>query len=230
MARVSLPDHMRETSTLPDEDVSSAGPFVTISREYGCYGFSLGLLLLDILNEELLDGVSWKVYQREILTRLANETDTAADMLERQRLTKPKLVMDFFRSIGTRRRPSGFEIRNRISTIIRGLAIDGHALIIGQGGAGAVTGLPNGITVRLEAPEEWRVKQIAFREELTETQARMQIRDKERDRKYLHKIYQTRFPKTPAFNLVYDCSQFTLAQIAQQIVYALKLKGCIPKR
>ena len=36
-----------------------------------------------------------------------------------------------------------------------------------------------------------------------------------------------RFPRKPAFHIVYDCSVFTLAQIAQQVVYAMKMKGCV---
>ncbi len=40
-------------------------------------------------------------------------------------------------------------------------------------------------------------------------------------------MYGARFPRKPAFHLVYDCSVFTLAQIAQQIVLALRQKGCL---
>jgi hypothetical protein len=36
-----------------------------------------------------------------------------------------------------------------------------------------------------------------------------------------------RFPRKPAFHLVYDCSAFTLAQIAQHIVYAMRLRGVV---
>jgi cytidylate kinase len=81
--------------------------------------------------------------------------------------------------------------------------------------------------VRLEAPEDWRVKQIAFREGLSETEARLRIQAEEREKDYLKKIYETRFPRKPAFNLVYDCSAFSLAQIAQHVVQAMKLKGIL---
>ncbi|HPK04157.1 MAG TPA: cytidylate kinase family protein, partial [Candidatus Sumerlaeota bacterium] len=83
--------------------------------------------------------------------------------------------------------------------------------------------LPNGLAVRLEAPEDWRVKQIAFREGLTDTEARLRVRAREQEREYLRKIYEARFPRKPAFNLVYDCSVFPLSTIAQHVVQALKL-------
>ena len=230
MGKASLSKHMREDLTAVEDDAGDAGPFVTISRQFGCHGFSVGLLLLDLLNDGADPDESWKIYHREILTRLATETDLAEDILERERRAKPRLITGFFKSLGKGRVPSGMQIRNQITTIIRGLAIEGRAVIIGQGGSGATMDLPNGLSVRLEAPEDWRVKQVAFRDGLTETQARLRIREKEREREYLRKLYQAKFRRTPAFNLLYDCSEFSLAQIAQQIIYALKLKGYIPKR
>ena len=230
MAKASLSKHMRENLTAVEEDAGNAGPFVTISRQFGCHGFSVGLLLLDLLNEGADPDESWKIYHREILTRLATETDMAEDILDRQRRARPRLVAGFFKSLGKKRVPSGMQIRNEITTIIRGLAIEGRAILIGQGSSGATMDLPNGLSIRLEAPEDWRVKQVAFRDGLTETQARMRIRAKEREREYLRKLYRAKFRRTPAFNLMYDCSEFSLAQVAQQIVYALKLKGHIPKR
>ncbi len=226
MAKVSLPSHMREK--LPaDREPHRIGPFITISRQFGCYGFSLGLLLLEILNEQARPGQAWRIYHKEILNKLATETNAAAEFIESERHSKPRLIVDFFRSLSPERIPSGFEIRNRITTIIRGLAVRGNAIIIGQGGAGATQDLPNGLSVRLEAPADWRARQVAFRDGVSETQARISIEAKEQEREYLRKLYEMRFPRKPAFNVVYDCSIFSLTQIAQQVVYAMNLKGCI---
>jgi cytidylate kinase len=229
MAKVSLAEHMQEQpkESEQDKEVQNAGPFVTISREYGCWGFSLGLLLMEILNDEADAEHSWQIYHKEILARLATETNVAPESLERERRSRPRPLLDFFRSFSRDRGPSGYEIRNRITTLIRRLATKGHAIVIGQGGAGATYDLPNGLSVRLEAPLEWRVKEVAFREGLTETEARLRIRARERERAYLERVYSMRFPRKPAFHLVYDCSVFSLAKIAQHVVHAMKLKGCL---
>ena len=229
MAKVSLSEDMQEhpAETDRDKEVRSAGPFAVISRQYGCYGFSLGLLLMEVLNDEADAAHTWKIYHKEILSRLASETQLAAELLERERRTKPRLFLDFFRAMKKDRVPSGYEIRNRMTALIRRLAIDGYAIVIGQGGAGATHDLPNGIAVRLEAPVDWRVKEVAFREGLTETEARLRVRAQERERVYLERVYTMRFPRKPAFHIVYDCSVFSLAQIAQQVVYAMKMKGCV---
>ena len=225
MARVSLAEYMKERRPESEQEDEKSGPFVCISRQYGCYGFSLGLLLLDILNEE--SESSWKIYHKEILETLATETNLATELIEREHMSKPRLIVDFFRSLSKERIPSGFEIRNRITTIIRGLALEGHAIIIGQAGSAATHDLKNGISIRLEAPEQWRVKQVAFREGISETKAALSIKEKEQQREYLRKIYEKRFPRKPSFNLLYDCSAFSLAQIAQSVEHIMKTTGLI---
>jgi len=229
MAKVPLDGDMQEHPKETDQDklVQTAGPFVTISRQYGCYGFSLGLLLMEILNDEADAEHTWHIYHKEILARLAAETNLAAELLDREHRTKPRLFLDFFRGWRKDRVPSGYEIRNRITALIRSLAIQGRALLIDQSAGGATYDLPNGLSVRLEAPLDWRVKETAFREGLTETEARLHVRAEERERAYLDKIYAVRYPRKPAHHLVYDCSALSLVQIAQHVVYAMKLKGCI---
>jgi hypothetical protein len=222
MAKIELAEHMKEQRS--EIDPENCGPFITISRQYGCHGFSLGLLLLDLLNELAEPGEAWKIYHKEILANLATETNLATEILDEQRRRKPSLITDFFRSLSRERIPSGYEIRNRITTIIRGLAVDGRAIIIGQGGAGATSDLPNGLAVRIEAPEDWRVKQIAFREGLSDTESRLRVQAKEQEREYLRKLYEARFPRRPAFHVTYDASVFSLGQIAQMIVSAMKMR------
>jgi cytidylate kinase len=229
MTEESLGKQMRDPRRASDEDLLDAGPFVAISRQYGCGGFSLGLLLLDLLNDEAEEGKSWHIYHKEILDNLAGETGVALEIIERERRAKPGLLKNFFRTIsGQKERvPSGMEIRNRMTSLIRELAIDGHAILVGQGAAAATADIPNGISVRLEAPIDWRVKQIAFREGLTETQAKIHINEETERREYLRKIYERKYPRKPAFNLTFDASVFSLSQIAVVVHHAMKLKGSL---
>jgi len=226
MAKESLAQQMSIVKT-GDEDLSNAGPFIAISREFGCGGFSLGLLLLDLLNDQAEEGKSWHIYHKEILDNLASDTGIAMEIIERERRAKPGLLKNFFRSVAGQkgRVPSGMEIRNRMTKIIRELAVEGQAILVGQGSTGATGDIPNGLSIRLEAPEAWRVKQIAFREGLSEIQAKLRVREEREQRDYLKKIYEKKYSRKLPFNLTFDCSVFSLAQIATLIYRALKLKG-----
>jgi hypothetical protein len=226
MAKMSLADYLKQTRPELDK-LEQDGPFLTISRQYGCWGFSVAMLVQDILNEKPQTSRPWSIYGKEILGKLATETNMAAELLDRERRSRPKLFVDFLRALSSERIPSGYEIRNRITTIIRGLAVEGHAIILGQGSAGATADLPSGLSIRLEAPLKWRIKRVVFREGISETKARLLIQAKEEERDYLRRIYELRFRRQPAFNLTFDCSVFTLAQIARQIVFAMEVKEMI---
>jgi hypothetical protein len=226
MAEDSLAHQMSEIHTNGEEDLANAGPFIAVSRQFGCGGFSLGLLLLDLLNDDAKPGESWQIYHKEILDSLAQETDLAPDILERRRRQKPGMLSNFFQSFaGKKGVPSGLEIRNRMTALIRELAVEGRCILIGQGSVGATADVPNGLSIRLEAPEEWRLKQIAFREGLNETQAKNRIAEEMEKREYLQKIYERRHNRTPLCHLTFDCSNFSLAQIATMVYRAMKIKN-----
>jgi len=227
MAKTSLAKEMREQPSALDRKPTSIGPFVTISREYGCHGFSLGLLLWDLLNEHAAPKQSWQIYHKEILARLATETNMAQEMLEQEMSSRPNLIADFLKFFSKEHGPSGYEIIKRVTAIIRGLAIQGRAIIVGQGGAAATYDLPNGLSIRLEAPEDWRIKQVSFREGLSEEQAREKIKEIDQERKFLRGMYEIRFHHGPAFDITYDCSVFTLTQIAQHVIGMMQLRKMI---
>ena len=213
MAKTPLLEKMKERPWEAGAKPPTAGPFVAISRQYGCHGYTLGVLLATTLNEQ--GGQSWTVYHKDILQRLATETNLAQEFIEREISSKHSVIVDFFRAFSTEHIPSGYEIRNRITTIMRGLAIQGQAIIIGQGSAGATQDLPNGLSIRLEAPEDWRVRQVSIEEGLNAVQARQKIHDVDAQRDYLRHLYELRFPRRPAFGIIYDCSAFSVTELAR---------------
>jgi hypothetical protein len=224
MAKVTLASYLRERPT--DRGAQDVGPFLTISRQFGCYGFSLGLLILEILNDQPGMAV-WKIYNREILERLAAETNIEEELISTQRLETPSFISDFFRGLSSKRVPSGAEVRRQVTTIIRGLVLRGHAVIVGQGGAAVTSDLPNGLSIRMEAPDEWRVQQVMRREGLSSQAAADRIRTIERQRSHLRKLYEQQFPHRPPFNITYDCSRFSMAEIARHVTEMMQLRKMV---
>jgi cytidylate kinase len=224
-AKTNLATFMREKRD--EEQQEDPGPFLTISRQYGCHGYFLGLLLVDMLNNEPGPGAPWKVYQREILERLSKETDIGADVINRLRRERPRLLVNFFRNLSSKKAPGAYEIRNRIANMIRALSYKGHCILIGMGGAGATADLENGLRVRLEAPKDWRVKRVVESEGISPVEAKLLLQKHDNERDHLRKIYAMKFRREPAFDVVYDCSSFSLAQLTQHIIHAMKLKGLI---
>ena len=202
------------------------GPFITVSRQYGCDGYELGDLLVKKLNERADNG-KWRVFKKELLKQLAQDSGLTEEIVEKERLSKPSLLKDFFRGMRHMGIPDGYEIRNKITIMVRTTAFEGHAVIIGQGGTAATADLDGGLSVRIEGPKEWRIARVSLREKLTRAGAVAKIEEVERQRKHLRKIYEQKNPREPAFNLVLDNSMFNIDQLADQIIFAMEQKKLI---
>ncbi len=204
------------------------GPYITISRQWGCDGYGLGQLLIDKLNERD-DENRWKLYYKELLKQLGEDTGLTEEILEKERLSKPSLLKDFLRGLKKNGIPDGYEIRNNITMMVRTVAFDGHAVIIGQGGTAATADLANGLSVRVEAPRDWRVARICRRDKLEKSVALAKIEEIEKSRLHLRKIYEQQNSREPAFNLVFDNATFSNDVIVEMIIKAMEEKGLVPK-
>ena len=205
------------------------GPYITISRQWGCDGYELGRMLVEKLNERD-EEKRWKVYYKELLKQLAEDTGLAEEILEKERMSKPSLVKDFLRGLKKNGIPDGYEIRNNITMMVRTVAFEGHAVIIGQGGTAATGDLANGLSVRVEAPKDWRVARICRRDKMDKAQAMAKIEEIEKNRDYLRKMYEQQNPREPVFNLVFDNAAFSNDLITDMIIKAMEAKGLIEKQ
>jgi len=224
MQKPTLSSYIRDN--LDKIEKKEPGPFVTISRQYGCDGYELGDLLVKKLNERAGDG-KWRTFKKELLKQLAADAGLAEEVVEKERLSKPSLLKDFFRGMRHRGIPDGYEIRNKITIMVRTAAFEGHAVIIGQGGTAATGDLDGGLSVRIEASKEWRIARVGVREKLSRAGAVARIEEVERGRKHLRKIYEQKNPREPAFNLMLDNSMFNIEQLAEQIIFAMEQKKLI---
>jgi len=202
------------------------GPYITISRQFGCDGEELGRLLLEKLNK--IDPESrWNFYYKELLRRLAEDTGLPEEFLEKERLTKTNLIKDFLRGLKRENIPDGLEIHNQIKIMIRTIAFEGYAIILGQGGAAATADIDNGLSIRLEAPRDWRIARISIREKIDRQTAARRIDEVEQQRKHLRMIYEQQNPREPAFALTFDNSILNKELIADLVIRTMLAKGWI---
>lgn len=202
------------------------GPYITLSRQPGCEGYKVGELLLETLNKHDPQQ-RWRLYKKEILQQLAHDSELAEDIIDRERRAAPSILRDFFRGVGKGGIPDGYEIRSKITNMVRLVAYQGYAIIIGQGGTAATADIRNGISVRLEAPMQWRMIRVCTRDNLSKEDAIAKIHAEEAQRAHLRKIYEESNPRSPTFNLTIDNSVLTAEQIASLIHHAMQLKDML---
>jgi hypothetical protein len=204
------------------------GPYITVSRQYGCDGLELTGPLVEKLNQRD-EQQRWKLYHKELLKQLAEDTGLTEEIIEKERFSKPSLMKDFLRGLLKSNVPDGYEIRKSITMMVRTVAFEGYAVIIGQGGNAATTDLDNGLSVRIEAPKEWRIARISVREQLSKEAAAARMEEIDAQRQYLREIYEKQNSRQPAFHLSIDNSIFSKEQIAELILLAMEQKGLIPQ-
>lgn len=225
MHKLTLSTYIHEKMDDP-ESRSKPGPYVTISREPGCEGYKVGDVLIEMLNDHDQQQ-RWRLYKKEILRQLAQDAELAEEIIERERHALPSLLKDFFRGMSKGNIPDGYEVRSKITTMVRTVAYHGHAVIIGQGGCSVTADIANGLSVRIEAPKEWRALRVSARDNLSEEQAIAKINAEEENREHLRKIYEESNRRIPTFNLVVDNSVLTAEQIASLIFHTMQLKAML---
>ena len=211
-------DHLKDSG-----EHKGPGPFVTLSRQFGCDGYEIGDLLAEKLNEEL-EEEKWKVYKREILQQVAEDAGISEEVIERERQIKPSIIRDFFRGVRGSRIPDSMAILKNVTTLVRQLAFDGYAIIIGHGGTAATVEIENGLAARIEAPQDWRIQRLCRRDGLLPNEAEKIIAETATGSKHLNAIYKKWNPRNPAFELVMDNSRFSNEQIVEHIITAMKQK------
>src|SRR5687768_12494457 len=140
-------------------------PFVTISRQAGAGGRTLARLLVDRLNQIDAGNTAWAAWDRELVERVAAEEhvpQSVIDDLEERRAGS--WLNELFAGLSLREDPAArdrVELNRRMAGIIRAVARAGRAVLVGHGSVFATEDIPGGIHVRLVAPREHRVTQLA---------------------------------------------------------------------
>jgi cytidylate kinase len=225
MGRPTLKGYIKENKPF-DGDKPQTGPFLTISREFGCSGYELADIIASRLNEELGED-KWKVYRKEILRKLAKESGHSVEAIEKARVEKTGFLYEILKNVRINAAPDSYQIRSQIAIMVRQIAAEGHSIIVGQGGAAATCDIDNGLSIRIEAPESWRQQRVCKREGINKEQAAQRLKEIEQARQYLRQTYAKVNPRVPAFNLTIDNSMFTPEQVADIIILAMKQRGMV---
>ncbi|NLK42648.1 MAG: cytidylate kinase-like family protein, partial [Planctomycetes bacterium] len=106
---------------------------------------------------------------------------------------------------------------------------NGYCIIIGRGGAAVSSDVANGLSLRIEAPKEWRIARLCQRESISRQAAAEKLERIEKERARLRAYYAQQNPREPAFNLVFDNSVFPKASLAALVIKAMEEKKMIEK-
>jgi cytidylate kinase len=154
---------------------------VSISRELGAGGGTLGEALAPALNAALLD-------ERWFITQLSARFRFTCDYLERTLERPPKFGESLIHTLAratamvpgasTLQMPDE-QIIDAVRTLVLDQAQNGHVVVIGHGGVSMLGWRPTNIpvlSILLQAGREWRIEQLVRRYSITRDDATIRIK------------------------------------------------------
>ena len=211
-----------------------AGPVVTISRMTGCSAKRIAIKLSKILTgysymSETKTDAEWQWADKDAFRQAIREVQqemAARNIDDEEMLEKLQMVGDAFSS-----EKFQSEVDEKTTAILKDvivkLAIQGRYIILGRGATTILTDLPNKLSIRLEAPLEWRINRVAQMKNMSHDQAENYVmKADERRRQFTEAVIGRTYVNTD-FDVIFNYASLSDDQIVDAIVNILKSKKII---
>jgi cytidylate kinase len=140
--------------------VSRKNPFVTISRQAGAGGITVGRMLETYLKEhDKKVDCPWTLFDKDLVKKVAedhNLPERLAEYMKEDKVSEIKEILDEIFQL----HPPDWVLAHKTSETILHLAEMGHVIVVGRGSNIVTKKLPDGFHVRLVGPYEKRLLHI----------------------------------------------------------------------
>ncbi len=215
--------------------VTEPGPVITISRQTGCGARGIAWAICEELNkrnpsvkpEGNKEG-KWRFISREILQESAEQLNLDPAALKNVIDDKNRGMMDqIVGALSQHSHKSDQKILNTVHDVIRQFANNGKVIIIGRGGASICHDINLSLHVRLVAPEDWRIAEIARRLDFSKAYATEYVHKRDEERQLLITRLLGKKPDSSAYDAELNRSRFTEKELADAIIQLALIKGLI---
>ncbi len=206
----------------------SVGPIVTISRDKGCHAAPIAELLLSRLNgnkNPIIKKTEWRLLSKDILEESAKKLQLNPEKLEEILNKKESSIFEeMLLTLLGDNYPDERKILNTIRDVVLTAAVPGFLLILGRGGMGITRKLPNTFHIKLTAPLDWRIKQLAKNYKCTRKKAIEHIKAIDAKRKHFRSFYFGTETAEDHFDLIFNLSSITPAELVESIYSIIKVR------
>jgi cytidylate kinase len=175
-------------------------PFLTISRQAGAGGRSMGQKVVDLLNAGP-NKVPWTMFDKDLVEEVRKQHNLSKDVNKYLTESSRNEITDYIgEMLGLH--PSSFELFKKTNETIITLARMGKTVIVGRGGNMLTRGIAGGFHVRIVAPTDWRLQRLQQNNKLDEKAAKTRMKETDNARR---KYVRDNFDKDIDDALEYDC-------------------------
>jgi cytidylate kinase len=208
-----------------------AGPVITISRQTGCGASRIAYDLCEALNKKkavVEEGKKWGFISREILQQSAEQLHLDPLALKHVINDKDRGIMDqIVEALSTHSHKSDQKILKTVQEVIWQFGNNGNVVIIGRGGAAICKDIKHSLHIRIEAPEDWRISEIAKRFDYSIAYSTDYVRKQDGERELLVKKLFGKNPINSIYDVEFNRSRFTENEIVEAILQISTIKGLI---
>lgn len=200
-------------------------PFITVSREYGCFGYRIAERITEILNSNKKMTPPWAAYNRELLDKVMKDLGLSSGLMETMtgnaRKTMTDLLQTYFDKF-----PPQIAVYRKLAETVKVLAEVGHVILVGRASNFITKDIPHGFHVRIIASMDFKIDNVAAAQNVSKKEAEKIIISKTKDRDNFIKEY-LRYDVTETLNydLVINNAGHSTDEAARLIISTMKLKG-----
>jgi cytidylate kinase len=216
---------------IPSNTIKEAGPVITISRQTGCGARGIAWEICEELNKNkpsVKTEGKWKYVNREILQESAEQLNLDPAALKNVIDDKNRGMMDqIVEALSTHSHKSDQKILKTVHDVIRQFGTNGNVVIIGRGGASICKDIRLSLHIKLIAPLDWRIEEIARRLDFSKAYATEYVRKRDEERELLVTKLFGKKPDSTAYDAELNRSRFTEKELADAIIQLAFIKGLI---
>lgn len=204
-------------------------PFVTISRQTGAGGITIGNKLVELLNrEDVKRTCPWMLFDKNLVEKVVEEHQFAKEVSKYMPEDKISELRDLVEEMFGLH-PSEWTLVHRTSQTILHLAEMGNVILVGRGANIITRKLEHGVHVRLVSSIEKRIAHAQDYYQLSREEAKKMVEREDKGRKdYIKKHFEKDIDDPLFYDLVINTDHVSYDDAAQiicnQVLHALKFK------
>ena len=188
--------------------------FLTIARDQGSLG--------DEIAQELSRRLNWHIFDKEIVTCIARDSNVRENMIRQLEEKSQNIVQDTisrFLRMPENNYVGSWEYHTFLIRTLAGIAKGGSAIIVGRGANFVLHEDNEGMNVRITASPEIRLHRLSESLKVTQEEARRRMHsDDEERRKFIRLHYRQDYENTDFYDAVFNTDRATVKQIASAIL------------
>lgn len=211
----------------PVEEATRPGPFVTISREYGCEGYPLANKMAERLNGLSSKPTPWVVMNWEVIRTVAERSGVAGEFVDALTHSRRSSIQQTVETLlGSR--PTEYQAYEALARSLLSLAEAGRVILLGRGGAIVCRDVPRGIHLRLIAPVSFRAVKMAEERKMSLSSAEAFVMREERARESFVREFTGEDVTDPNhYNIIFNNERHGVDDIADLTLLAMRAKGLV---